>query len=536
MKSTSVILSFIVFLFCFSVSYSVFAQINNNPYASIKMGKEYQISRGGQIGSIVGYDKTGFYLLKFETKSFFRLENYLEHYDNNLNRIKSEKLELEDDYTLVKISQFNGKLYLFSQLLDKKAKEKTLFVQQIDNQSLKFKGKKKQIAQISFEGKNKRNSGSFDFSVARDTSKILVYYQLPYEKKENEKFGFHVFDKDMNLLWTKNVTLPYEDKLFGVTDYKIDKKGNVHLLSILYKEKVRMKRAGKPNYSYKVLSYTEEGKTLKEYNVNVKGKFLTDMQLAIADNSDLICAGFYSNVGTFSIEGSYFLTVDSESKQIKTKSFKEFGLDFITQDMTERKKKKTKKKAAKGKDVELYEYDLDNIIIKEDGGAVLVGEQFYIRESTIRTTGANGQVNTTTNYYYNYHDIIVISISPAGQIEWAHKVPKRQTTVNDGGYYSSYTLAVVGDKLQFVFNDNARNIYDKTIKEGKVYSFSYKNLAVALNTVDSDGKQDRTSLLNTPKKEEIVRPKVSAQVSKNEMILFAKRKKKYQFIKITFKD
>lgn len=531
-----------LFAFSFSIlliltnSVSLFGQINNNPYADIKMGKEYSISRGGEIGSIVGYDKTGFYLLKFERKGLFRVENYIEHYDNELNQIKSEKLELEDDYTLVKISQFNGKLYLFSQFLDKKSKEKTLFVQQIDNQSLKFKGAKKQIAQISFEGKSKFNSGSFGFSVARDTSNILVYYQLPYEKKENEKFGFHVFDKDMNLLWTKNVTLPYEDKLFGVTDYKIDKKGNVHLLSILYKEKAKSKRAGKPNYSYKILSYIDEGKTLKEYDVVVKDKFLTDMQLAIADNTDLICAGFYSNVGTFSIKGSYFLTINSESKQIKTKSFKEFGLDFITQDMTKKQKKKTKKKAEKGKDVELYEYDLDNIIIKEDGGAVLVGEQFYVHQSTMRTVGANGQVSTRTNYYYNYHDIIVISISPAGEIEWAHKIPKRQTTTNDGGYYSSYTLAIVGNKLQFVFNDNARNIYDKSIKEGKVYSFSYKNLAVALNTVDNDGKQDRTSLLNTPKKEEIVRPKVSVQVSKNEMILFAKRKKTYQFIKITFKD
>ncbi len=536
MKLYNYILFYAFAFSCFLLSTSLFAQINNNPYATIKMGKEYSISRGGEIGSIVGYDETGFYLLKYERKGFFRVENYLEHYDNNLNQLKSEKLELEDDYSLVRISQFDGKLYLFSELLDKKSKEKTLFVQQVDNQSLKYKGAKKQLAQISFEGKSRFNSGSFGFSVARDTSKILIYYQLPYEKKENERFGFHVFDNNMNLLWTKEVTLPYEDKLFGVTDYKIDKQGNVHLLSILYKEKARTKRAGKPNYSYKILSYLEEGKTVKEYNVQVKDKFFTDMQLAIADNYDLICAGFYSDVGTFSIKGSYFLTIDNESKQIKTKSFKEFGLDFITQDMTERKQKKTKKRAAKGKDVELYEYDLHDIIIKDNGGAVLVGEQFYIRESTIRTTGANGQVSTRTNYYYNYHDIIAISISPAGEIEWAHKIPKRQTTTNDGGYYSSYALAVVGDKLQFVFNDNARNIYDKTIKEGKVYSFSYKNLAVALNTVDANGKQDRTSLLNTPKKDEIVRPKVSLQVSKNEMILFAKRKKKYQFIKITFKD
>lgn len=521
-------------LLCFCST--AFGQITKNPQANIEMGKEYDISRRGGIGSIVGYDETGFYLHKYETKSFFKQEDFLERYDNDLNRTGSEKLDLPKDHDLVKISQFDGKLYVFYQFLDKQEKEKTLFVQQIDNKTLRLKDTKKQIAQISFEGKSKFNSGSFGFSVARDTSKILVYYQLPYEKNENEKFGFHVFDNKMNQLWTKEITLPYEDKLFGVADYKIDNKGNIHLLSILYKEKVRTKRAGKPNYSYKILSYVEEGKTMKEYDVKVEGKFLSDMQLAISENYDLICAGFYSNIGTFSIKGSYFLTIDSQSKEIKTQSFKDFDINFITEDMTEREEKKTKKRAEKGKDVELYEYDLDDIILREDGGAVLVGEQFYIRESVIRTTGANGQVSTQRTYYYFYNDIIVINISPAGKIEWAHKVPKRQVTANDGGYYSSYAMAIVGGKIHFVFNDNARNIYDKSRKEGKVYSFNYKDIAVALNTVDMNGKQERTSLINTPKREEIVRPKVSVQVAKNEMILFAKRKKKYQFIKIRFKE
>lgn len=87
--------------------------------------------------------KRVFICLKYERKGLFKVENYIERYDNDLNQIKSEKLELEDDYTLVKISQLNGNLYVFSQLLDKKSKERTLFVQQIDNQSLKFKGNKK---------------------------------------------------------------------------------------------------------------------------------------------------------------------------------------------------------------------------------------------------------------------------------------------------------------------------------------------------------------------------------------------------------
>jgi hypothetical protein len=130
-----------------------------------------------------------------------------------------------------------------------------------------------------------------------------------------------------------------------------------------------------------------------------------------------------------------------------TKSFNEFEIDFITQNMTEKLKKKTKKREAKGKDVELYQYDLDNIVLKDDGGAILVGEQFFIR--VVTTTDAQGNVRTTTHYYYN--DIIVISINPKGEIDWTEKIAKRQHTINDNGYFSSYAMAVNEDKINFIF-------------------------------------------------------------------------------------
>ncbi|WP_291720803.1 hypothetical protein [Bernardetia sp.] len=184
---------------------TAFGQITKNPYATIEMGEEYSISRSGGIGSIVGYDKTGFYLYKYETKSFFRRENYLERYDNDLKRTNSEKLELPKNCSLVRITQLGEELYIFTEFLDKTAKEKTLFVQQIDKSTLKLKGTAKQIAQISFEGKSRFNSGSFGFSVARDTSKVLIYYDLPYEKNANEKFGFHVHSIRWMLVENKNV-------------------------------------------------------------------------------------------------------------------------------------------------------------------------------------------------------------------------------------------------------------------------------------------------------------------------------------------
>jgi hypothetical protein len=200
------------------------------------------------------------------------------------------------------------------------------------------------------------------------------------------------------------------------------------------------------------------------------------MQIAINDERDIICGGFYSEKGTFSIKGSYFLKIDGQTQEIKAKSFKEFGIDFITQHMTQRQEKKAKKKAAKGKNIELYEYDLDNIILRDDGGAYLIGEQFFVKVVTRTTTGSNGHTSTSTTTYYYFNDILVINMSPSGEIEWTEKIPKRQRTTNDGGFFSSYALSVVKDKLYFVFNDHPKNLF---YKAGQTHTFYYKQILKA---------------------------------------------------------
>lgn len=140
--------------------------------------------------------------------------------------------------------------------------------------------------------------------------------------------------------------MPYEQQLFEVEDFDVDNSGNVYLLGSIFEEKRRAKR--KPNYKYEILSYSNQGNDRVDYPIQIEGKFLTDMQIAIDDKPDIVCGGFYPSEGTFSIEGSYFLKVDNQSKEIKSKAFQKFGLDFITRNMSSQQEKTAKKKSSKG--------------------------------------------------------------------------------------------------------------------------------------------------------------------------------------------
>jgi hypothetical protein len=502
---------------------------------TVTMGQEFDAPRKSSLNDIIGYDNTGIYAIK-ERYGFGSIRYTIEHYNKtNLFPDKSFDLDLKEngrDVTIEKIFQINNRLYMFSSVADSRTKRNILSVQEISKKSLQPEKTKVEIGQINFEGESRSNRGHFLLRVSRDSSKVLVVHELPYEKHEPARFGLQVLDDQFNRIWNKDVTVPYEDELFDIETVKVDNDGDVYLLSLIYSEKRKSKRRGLPNYTYHVFAYRDKGATVKQYPISVADKFLTDMQIEILGNKNLVCAGFYSARGTFSIRGTYFMTVDAASKEIITKSFKEFPVDFLVANMTEGEANRTKKKEERGGETELYEYDLNKILVGRDGSALLIGEQYFVKQVT-QTRRINGMIQTyTTNHYY-YNDIIVVKIGPSGEIEWAEKIAKRQHTTDDGGYYSSYTLGIVKGSLCFIFNDNPSNVTYGGI--GKVANYSGgRNSMVSIVTLDPAGKQTRRPLFKAREVDVITRPKVCEQISSHEIILFGQRKKTQQFARVEF--
>ena len=360
----------------------------------------------------------------------------------------------------------------------------------------------------------------------------MIYANTELRKNEPEKYALYVVDQDLAPVWQKDVTLPYSESKFGVQDFTIDNDGNVFVLGVKYQEKGETKRRGKPNYEYRILGYREDGTEVDEYEIKLGDMFLSDMKIDVSPKKDIVCAGFYSEVGTFSIKGTYYLRIGRKSKEVEKVSSKEFDLDFITLNFTERQETKAKRRAAKGKNVELYEYDVRDIIPRADGGAVLMAEQYYITVycRTDPKTGA-----TTCTYYYHYNDVVIVSIDRDGDIEWASKLPKRQTSVNDGGYYSSYVSMVTNENLYLIYNDNKKNL-DPNLKQGMYYNFSVRDKygIVMLATVDHEGKVSRRALFPNTEIDAITVPKLCKQVNKSELLLYAKRRKESQFGIVSF--
>ncbi len=506
----------------------------------ILWGPQLKESRTTTLHDIVGYDENGIYVIKEENISAFRLSSsyVLANYDNEMAPVGSYKIELQTKKKKRNFEfsiQIDNILYFFSSFKNQKQKKNYLFLQTFDKKNLGVRDDLQMIAEIDYAGNSKYNPGSFNYKLSNDKSKVLIYYSLPYNKGQNEKFGINIFDNEFNLLWKKRITLPFKDELFKFSDYEIDNYGNVYLLGKLTQKKSKFERSGTPNFKYMILGYSADSLDANVYRVEVEGKFLTDMQIAINEDGDIICAGFYSSGENFNIEGSYFLKINGRSKEIVSKAYKEFGVDFINQYMSQKEERKAQRKAKKGKNTALYQYDLDDIILRDDGGAILVGEQYYIKVSTSSMYSPSGGMSTVTTYEYYYNDIIVINMSSEGKIEWTIKIPKKQVTINDGGFYSSYAYAVVKDKIYFIFNDNPKNLLYNG--EGKLYKFmrQMESLAV-LVTVDIDGSLSREALYSSKANGILIRPEVCEQINEHEMVLYGEHGKNKRFAKLYFKD
>ena len=178
------------------------------------------------------------------------------------------------------------------------------------------------------------------------------------------------------------------------------------------------------------------------------------------------------------------------------------------------------------------DFEFRDIIMKENGGALLTAEQFYI--SIVTTTDPRTGATSSTYYYY-YNDIIVVDLNPDGTINWTAKIPKKQVSTNDGGFYSSFLMAVRNDNIYLLYNDHIANVNIPNGPQKFVSTRSKKNIATVVVTIDGKGNWKKEMLFTAAETKINFLPKSSMQLSDNEILLYCYARGSNKFGKATIK-
>ncbi len=487
---------------------------------TITWGPELLKPKKSDISTLIGADRNSFYCLR-ATRSFLKIrQTAIEKYSKSTltpQYVKEFRIpEVSGkDLTYEKSVLLKGRILVFASRYDKDLDKHILYLIKIIAEDGSVLNSPKEIDHIDAE--KKRNRGSFEFVLSNDSTKLLIMHNEPYEKYENQKFSYKLLDSDGNSLWSTAFELPYKDKYFTLSDYIVDNDGKVFMLANILKEKSERERK-RPTYTYDLICYDNSNKSHKEIPISLGDKYISDISFAIGPAANILVGGFYSNKNKDGLAGTFFLSVDKSKQAIINSGTEDFSTDFMSEFMSERRAKKNK---------EIYNYKIDYIVTKDNGGIYMVAEQYYINV----VTTCNPKGGCTTTNYYCYNDIIVVNFNENASVKWVKHIPKRQVTANDYGYYSSYSFNASKGKLYFLFNDHPKN-YSKPVKYPR--NGISRKMVTVIASLDKDGNMERSTLFSAKEEKIYTRPKISMRFSSNQSLFYAIKKKKFKFGLISY--
>lgn len=454
------------------------------------------------LGNAVGQSSGDIIIEKYDKKLNLTQSKILEH------QIKGEKLSYSTAFL------FGSRLYGLADAYFRSQDKKAVYFQEINTKNLTTPGDP--VEMMVLENIEKIRHGNFSIMLSPDESLIAIVgfpnsgnISILDSKKQKEPATIlaSVYDSKMNQLWNSEFQLEYQEKDYSILKAEIDNDGNFYWLG----KKDEGKVAGNWNYTYFINKYTGGRNEATQITIELEDKLINDCSFSISPEGEIVVSGFYAENDITDIKGVFYTRINSSTKSSIKTSFKEFDTEFMSEFMSERKAKKGK---------ELDNFEFSELISREDGGAVLLAEKYYVTTST--TTDSQG--NTRTTYTYHYNEIIVTNINPSGDIDWSIRIPKKQGS--SGTAYLSYTSMVSNDKIFLVFNDNPKNLIET--KEDKVHAYNGKSSIAMLVTIDADGKWYKSELFDNKEEGVILRPIICNQINENETLFYAEKGRTYK--------
>lgn len=440
----------------------------------------------------------------------------LKKFDNKMKLIKENELNFNPkEQTYNGFIKFKNEILLLSTLNDKKADVFSLKSQKVATDLLTLSGKKNILLDFPYESKRDIIKPIIEFS--RSYKNMLVYYDINTKKKEKREMGVVLFDSNQNELWSKNIEVPFATKESSIYDVELDDRGNVYFV-VRYKDPEE-KRA----FKFKLYSVKGEGYDTKSFDLSLDNDVIFDLKLAHSNQNEIIVAGFYSPDKKSGIKGAFYAALDIKEEKLIKQNKKEIAVELLKKGESKRTKKRIDKKQKKGKDLELFNYTIDDLILRDDGGVVMIAEKYYTYTTT--TTDSKGRIRYIVHYVHG--DILLTSINPTGKIEWVDKIQKLQNATTP--YFSSYALAVSGSRMYLIYNDNFKNYeeYKREKKEGKRYdmNLSKKKGVVSIYEIEAEGYKRKEILFSNKELNGNAIPIQHHQISDNSLIIFVRSKK-----------
>lgn len=476
----------------------------------VEWGPEQRYARNTTINEIIGQDERGYYVHLSRNGLFSSTSPMVGMYTHDhVLRYQSPLKPLANRNIAVShFWHYNDHLNVYFTSYQRSTGDQVLYSQPINKKTGRLTGKPTALTRAKTF--NRSLTGTLLFSASMDSSHAVILHRPNvensiFQRPQPANFQLQILDSAQNPLWGRLVQTPFNDNLIDIERVSVDNQGTAYVLAKIYEQRRVERRRGEANYFYKLMVYDADQKDPVTYDLSLDDLFITDITFKVGRSGRIVCSGFYSERRTYSMKGAFYFTINQRSRAIEGQGYQPFDTDFLTQLMSRRS-------ARKGR--ELRRFYLDELILRSDGGAVLIAEEYFVTTNTYYTgTGVNRVANTT--YTYHYDDIIIVNLNPDASIAWASSIPKDQS--GSSRAFSSYALGIGRGAIHFAFNERIS-----------------RRAPVMLASVNTKGAVSLKELFTNRSEGILTRPLLCRQVSSNELILFGEgNRRRYKFGRLT---
>ena len=300
---------------------------------------------------------------------------------------------------------------------------------------------------------------------SEDKQKVMVFKI----QKKSDKFNFVtlLLDDKLKLIHKTRQSLDYDDRKDVYSNFFLDNDGN-----FVFTKSIKTSNRDDIG-TLDLITKSADKDTFSIKNMALNKMYIDEMKIKIDNiNKRYVLNSFYYVERRGNIAGVYSVVWDVKGDSTYRSSFTQLG-DSV-------------RSIAKEKGALRYafnDYFIRNILLKNDGGYLLVAEDF-----STQSTG-NNQWNRwdylynspySNPYYYNYYspyyggyyrpynsfnnynntryyyyNILVLSVDSTGKVEWDNIIHKDQSSDNTDNFLS-YATFNTGSDIHFLFNNSEK--------------------------------------------------------------------------------
>ncbi len=454
---------------------------------------------------VIGQDDEGFFLLQSNLSMFtdrdrigFKNRKYkISYFDFNLNQKWEKLLVATEEGANVEAVTFHNDHILIIQSKWKRNDNVVTFYADVVNSAGKTSKANIKLGECRFGSTNDLGK----IKLITSNSKLTAALYFEEELDAELRLQTIVFDSSLAMISKQQLTIPYRDNVLGETKYALSESGDFIALVQL---STRVKSGDKRKLIQYRLFINRVGQNqFREFPLVVENKSLTEAVLAIDKlNNNAVVAGFYADKNSNSGTGVMFSRISLSFEDTLHVNYFTIKGDSQLKLVGERNA---------DNNLGLFNYPIQRIVLRADGGAVIIAEAAYVNEYSYYdyfTQTFNQRAE------YNFDNIVVLALDADGNVSWTNVIRKNQTSTDDAGFLSSFVSTLSSDKLSIIYNGNINS-----------------NNEVICYQINTKGEMNETKIIRSNERIYIL-PRAGKQVDEETLIAPAIIKKKMYLVKI----